>query len=100
MAFARISGLQSKQAAVKAAPQKPWLLRKCASCNSGARAMGISEPGDKYELEADRVADEVMRTPDSGAPNVSRAEPEESGLSIRRSCCAECAAEARPIAHE
>ena len=34
----------------------------------------IGQPGDKYEQEADRVADQVMRMPDS---NVSRQEDEE-----------------------
>lgn len=32
----------------------------------------INEPGDKYEQEADRVASEVMRMPDSEIPGISQ----------------------------
>jgi Domain of unknown function (DUF4157) len=62
----------------------PLLQRKCA-CGGGCprcqeelgiqAKLKISEPGDKYEQEADRVADEVMRMPE---PSVQRqVEPEE-----------------------
>lgn len=62
----------------------PLLQRKCA-CGGGCprckEELGIqtklkmSEPGDKYEQEADRIADEVMRMPE---PSVQRqVEPEE-----------------------
>jgi hypothetical protein len=62
----------------------PLLQRKCA-CGGGCprckeelgiqTKLKISEPGDKYEQEADRIADEVMRMPE---PSVLRqVEPEE-----------------------
>jgi len=35
----------------------------------------VGQPGDKYEQEADRVADEVMRMPESGVQR--QVEPEE-----------------------
>jgi hypothetical protein len=50
----------------------PLLQRKCA-CGGGCprckkspiqTKLKISEPGDKYEQEADRIADEVMRMPE------------------------------------
>ncbi len=51
----------------------PLLQRKC-SCGGGCprckedlgiqTKLKISEPGDKYEQEADRIADEVMRMPE------------------------------------
>ena len=51
----------------------------------------ISTPGDKYEQEADRVADQVMRMPEPGrgSPQIQRA-------------CADCAEElqAKPLAGE
>ena len=52
----------------------PLLQRQCA-CGGGCprcqeklgikTQLKISEPGDKYEQEADRIADEVMRMPDT-----------------------------------
>jgi outer membrane protein OmpA-like peptidoglycan-associated protein len=62
----------------------PRLQRQCA-CGGGCprcqdelgiqTKLKISEPGDKYEQEADRIADEVMRMPE---PSVQRQlEPEE-----------------------
>jgi hypothetical protein len=56
----------------------PLLQRKCA-CGGGCprckeelgiqTKLKISEPGDKYEQEADQIADEVMRMPE---PSVSK----------------------------
>ena len=62
----------------------PLLQRQCA-CGGGCprcqdvlgiqTKLKISEPGDKYEQEADHIADEVMRMPE---PSVQRqVEPEE-----------------------
>ena len=59
----------------------------------------INKPGDRYEQEADRVADQVMRMPDpTGLPAATPASPE-----LQRKCaacagggsetCAECAEE-------
>jgi hypothetical protein len=64
--------------------EMPLLQRQCA-CGGGCprcqdelgiqTKLKISEPGDKYEQEADRIADEVMRMPE---PSVQRqVEPEE-----------------------
>ena len=42
----------------------------CHSCPPRVQAkMKIGQPGDKYELEADRVAEQVMRMPE---PNIQR----------------------------
>ncbi len=54
--------------------------------------LAISHPGDKYEREADRVADAVMRMPDPGAsraiPAIARA-----GDALAQRMCAGCAEE-------
>jgi hypothetical protein len=44
-----------------------------ASLSTG---LTINEPGDKYEQEADRIADQVMRMPDPGPPDVQRSCPD------------------------
>lgn len=114
------SGLQSRRPSAKAVRNQPQsatsrtlafsavpsainLQRKCGCGGDSAMAedemsgratvqpsLAISTPGDPYELEADRVADQVMRMPD----------PSFSGLRIRRldarplvnRTCASCAA--------
>lgn len=43
----------------------------------------ISQPGDAYEQEADRVADTVMRMPEAGPVTLSTQDP---GRSIQRAC--------------
>jgi protein involved in polysaccharide export with SLBB domain len=68
----------------------PLLQRKCA-CGGGCprcqsallqTKLNISEPGDRYEQEADRVADQVMRMPE---PSVQRqVEPEEEEGMVQR----------------
>jgi len=58
----------------------------------------VNEPGDRYEQEADRVADQVMRMPDSGAPIASGS----TAPALQRQCacegtghkCSECEEEA------
>jgi outer membrane protein OmpA-like peptidoglycan-associated protein len=52
----------------------------------------VSEPGDTYEIEADRVADEVMRMPDPSAPSKARVTPVSSSPQIHRAC-AQCSNE-------
>ncbi len=62
------------------------LQRKCA-CGGGCprcqeeallqSKLKISEPGDKYEQEADRVVDQVMRMPDSSVQRQVEPEAEE-----------------------
>src|SRR5215468_1296393 len=51
--------------------------------------LSISEPGDQYEQEADRVADRVMRMPDDSTPAAVRSDglPHISGLQRK---CAQC----------
>lgn len=42
----------------------------------------ISRPDDQYEREADRVADEVMRMPDTGGPSTVQ----RSAVAVQRAC--------------
>lgn len=58
----------------------------------------ISEPGDAYELEADRVADEVMRKPDAASPEKARVTPLTSPTQIHRAC-AQCDAQGGAASH-
>ena len=44
----------------------------------------VSQPGDAYEQEADRVADEVMRMPEPGATEYERASIQPQAPAIRR----------------
>lgn len=46
----------------------------------------INEPGDQYEQEADRVAEQVMRMPEPGA-NARRELVSESAGTVQRKCC-------------
>jgi hypothetical protein len=59
--------------------------------NSGTlqAKLRIGQPGDKYEQEADRVAEAVMRMPEpqtasGGAPHIQRAGPACEGEELRR----------------
>src|SRR5207253_2021013 len=49
----------------------------------------VSTPGDKYEQEADRVADAVMRLPAAGGMNAGQSETNARDLGIQR-MCGEC----------
>lgn len=49
----------------------------------------VNDPGDKYEQEADRVAEQVMRMPDPGATGGVAASGRAQGLHIQR-MCSEC----------
>ncbi len=55
-------------------PQNLWYLQKTVGNQAVGRLiqakLKIGQPGDKYEQEADRVADEVMRMPE---PRIQRA---------------------------
>jgi hypothetical protein len=82
----------------------PTVQRKCACGRAGPGddsihralvqpALSISSPGDRFELEADRVADHVMRmaAPEHGdGPSLSKLT---EYLSVGR-VCASCAAAA------
>jgi Domain of unknown function (DUF4157) len=85
-----------------------WLQRKacncggsCPRCQSETRLqpkLNISEPGDRYEQEADRVADQVMRMPD---PSLQRQMELQSGNKqwIHRSTNGSTSASAPAIAN-
>jgi hypothetical protein len=51
--------------------------------------LAISEPGDQYEQEADRVAEQVLRMPSSGADGPLQVAGQFSSRSIQR-VCQEC----------
>jgi predicted RNA-binding protein YlqC (UPF0109 family) len=61
----------------------------------------VSEPGDQYEQEADRVAEAVMRMPDPGVTGPTATGRESSGVRIQR-VCPECEEELhrQPIEEE
>jgi hypothetical protein len=71
----------------------PLLQRKCA-CGGGCprcqdelgiqTKLKIGEPGDKYEQEADRIADEVMRMPEPSVQRQLEPEEEEEEMVQRR----------------
>jgi len=71
----------------------PLLQRKCA-CGGGCprcqdeqgiqTKLKISEPGDKYEQEADRIADEVMRMPEPSVQRQVELEEKEEELVQRK----------------
>ena len=71
----------------------PLLQRKCA-CGGGCprckeelgiqTKLKISEPGDKYEQQADRIADEVMRMPEPSVQRQLEPEEEEEEMVQRR----------------
>jgi len=80
----------------------PTILDLAASCEQAeeeAEGAGtaqakleVSQPGDRYELEADRIADQVMRMEDPyGLPRVGIA----AGRAGTQRKCAECEAEER-----
>ena len=78
---------------------------KPAASGSGARAhaapmgfqanLAIREPGDRFEREADRIAEHVLRTPAFGAP-LAAVTPLGSGLQRKCDCgtCSSCQANA------
>lgn len=55
----------------------------------------INDPRDRYEQEADRVADAVMRMPDPSATRGTAVSEQTQGLDIQR-MCSECEEELRP----
>jgi outer membrane protein OmpA-like peptidoglycan-associated protein len=46
--------------------------------------LSIGEPGDVYEMEADRVADQVMRMPEPATHNTEELPGQNNGLGIQR----------------
>jgi|GEM_PF-3051340 len=71
----------------------PFVQRKCA-CGGGCprcqedlgiqTKLKIGEPGDKYEQEADRIADEVMRMPEPSVQRQIELEEEEEEMIQRK----------------
>lgn len=59
----------------------------CHACPARAQSkLKISQPGDKYEQEADRVAEEVMRMPDPSVSEKSHVTSISSTPYIQRHC--------------
>jgi Domain of unknown function (DUF4157) len=94
----------------------PLLQRKCA-CGGGCprcqeelgiqTKLKISEPGDKYEQEADRIADEVMRMPEPSVQRQVEPEGEEEEMLQRKAISnptslnsEQSSSEISPIVHE
>ena len=51
--------------------------------------LAISQPGDQYEQEADRVADQIMRMPDPATPTVVQSDGPPQVSRLQRKC-AQC----------
>jgi Domain of unknown function (DUF4157) len=75
----------------------PLLQRKCACGGSCPRCQGdltlqtklkINEPGDEYEQEADRIADEVMRMPEPSVQQQVESEEENEEKIVQRQAIA------------
>src|SRR5262249_12196450 len=64
--------------------------RQPAARLAGGRTLTISEPGDTFEQEADRIADEVMRLPGP------RAEARPAPPAVQRKCGACAEADKKP----
>lgn len=71
----QVSGNQAMQRLLRSGATKPNLI--------------VSQPGDRYEREADRVADEVMRMSDSTLTGPAGVHRKTAGDSIQR-MCTEC----------
>jgi hypothetical protein len=64
---------QSNQAVLQRLAAPPGLMRTCSACAEDEdktlqTKLGVSEPGDALEREADDTADRVMRMADAAAP--------------------------------
>ena len=79
----RTLGIQ-RQATARTGVGNQALQRKLHACGVQAK-LSISEPGDRFEREADRAADDVMRMPDPGAgARIER----HAGQRVQRKCAA------------
>src|SRR6185295_11799512 len=83
-------------ASARAPAVNPVWHRLATSAGLLQAKLAVNAPGDAYEREADRVADQVLRMPDPAAPGVSAAPP-----SIQRLCshCEEEGKVQRKCAH-
>jgi hypothetical protein len=81
-----------------AGKQEVSLLQpKCAACSEGPRwqtKLSIGAPGDRFENEADQVADAVMRTPAAGSLQLQAARVEPGR--IQRDAAESCAVKDEP----
>ena len=81
-------------------------IRRALGARAGERfiqaMLTVSQPGDQYEQEADRVADQVMRTPDQTAPATVRPGDLPQISSLQRTCaqCEEEEIQRQPMAEE
>jgi len=67
------------QAAQAEDPDRPALQRKSSALSSFIQAkLTVSQPGDQYEQEADRVADQVLRKVAATGPTLSTQDGESS----------------------
>ena len=71
--------------------QERLVQAKCASCNDAPilqPKLSIGTPGDRFENEADQMANTVMRAPDPGAfaPQISALEPPRLQRDAAESC--------------
>jgi Domain of unknown function (DUF4157) len=75
----------------------------CPRCQEQAllqTKLKISEPGDKYEQEADRVADQVMQMPEPSVQPQVEPEEEEEEMVQREAIVQQDTSEAPPIVNE
>ncbi len=80
----------------RAATQHPMLAQQTALGNQAMQRMlhtgviqaklTVNDPGDQYEQEADRVAEQVMRMPDPGITDRAAARRQTASVHIQRMC--------------
>src|SRR6266508_3434027 len=81
-------------------------IRRALGTRAGWRSiqakLTVSQPGDQYEQEADRVADQVMRMPDHTAPATVRPGDLPQISRLQRMCaqCEEEEIQRQPMAEE
>ncbi len=100
-AQARSARLQRSSAALQSAMGNQAVLRMMSGRRPVLQTkLAVNEPGDRYEQEADRVAEQVMRMPESAiAPQRISPSNEETSLQ-RKSQGSPGEATAPPIVHE
>lgn len=60
----------------------------CPACQTKSNHLKVSQPNDNAEIEADRIADQVMRMPVGGQPKVKNHQSAEPGKLHAK--CSEC----------
>jgi GH24 family phage-related lysozyme (muramidase) len=80
-----------------ASPQRCPFGGACHACPARVQPkLAISQPGDEFEQEADRVAAQVMRMPDDGGSTAGLGEPREGVPTLQRADAPDGAAAANP----